>query len=77
MNPVENLGLVARRHGVLFILDACPSIGQVDVGLDKIGCDILSGTGPKLLRGPRGTGFLYVRKSTEEVHRFVTAAGQL
>lgn len=61
INPVHAVADLAHRFGALVLLDACQSIGQIRVDVADLGVDALSATGRKWLRGPRGTGFLYVR----------------
>jgi cysteine desulfurase / selenocysteine lyase len=56
VNPVEEVGRLTREAGVPFLLDASQAAGQWPLDVNRIGCDMLAGTGRKFLRGPRGTG---------------------
>jgi selenocysteine lyase/cysteine desulfurase len=60
VQEVAAVGAACREQDVLYLVDACQSIGQMPIDVGRLGCDFLSASSRKFLRGPRGAGFLYV-----------------
>jgi cysteine desulfurase / selenocysteine lyase len=60
IQDAEKVGEICSKYNIWYLLDACQSIGQMVVDVQKIKCDFLSATGRKFLRGPRGSGFLFI-----------------
>lgn len=60
VQPVHAIGEIAARYETLYLLDACQSVGQMKLDVEALHCDFLSVTNRKFLRGPRGTGMLYI-----------------
>jgi selenocysteine lyase/cysteine desulfurase len=66
VHPAAAIGDVVAESNALYLLDACQAVGQMPVDVDELRCDFLTATGRKWLRGPRGTGMLYVKESIVE-----------
>ena len=75
VNPAAEVGRIARAAGALYLVDATQAVGQFPVDVTEVGADLLTGTARKFLRGPRGTGFLYVR--TEVLDRLDPAVVEI
>ncbi len=63
VNPAAAVGRLCRDAGTILMLDACQSAGQLPLDVVDLGCHVLAATGRKFLRGPRGTGFVYVDRA--------------
>ena len=60
VNPIAELGRATRAAGVPLFVDACQALGQLQLDVHELGCQVLTATGRKFLRAPRGTGMLWV-----------------
>lgn len=65
INPVYDVGEIANKYNVTFLVDGCQALGQLPVDVQKMNCDAYVTTGRKWIRGPRGTGFIYVRSRSK------------
>ena len=63
-NPVHHIGTIAKQCNAIYLLDATQSIGQIPIDVQALQCDAMTATGRKWLRGPRGTGFIYVKNGS-------------
>ncbi len=61
IQPLKEIGEIAKKNGILFHTDAVQAYGHIPLDVDALGIDMLSGSGHKLY-GPKGIGFLYIRK---------------
>ena len=74
IEPVREIGRIAKEHGVLFHTDAVQAFGQVPINVDEMNIDMLSSSGHKI-NGPKGIGFLYIRKGVK-IRSFVHGGAQ-
>ena len=74
IEPIKEIGEIAKEHGILFHTDAVQAFGQVPINVDECHIDMLSASGHKL-NGPKGIGFLYIRKGVK-IRSFVHGGGQ-
>ena len=74
IQPIKEIGMIAKEHGILFHTDAVQAFGQVPIDVDEYNIDMLSSSGHKI-NGPKGIGFLYIRKGVK-VRSFVHGGAQ-
>ncbi len=74
IEPVHEIGALARKHGILFHTDAVQAYGHLPINVEEFFIDMLSASGHKL-NGPKGTGFLYIRKGVK-IRSFIHGGAQ-
>mgnify|MGYP004480796737 FL=1 len=74
IQPIKEIGAIAKKHGILFHTDAVQAFAQVPINVDEMGIDMLSASGHKF-NGPKGIGFLYIRKGVK-IRSFVHGGAQ-
>ena len=74
IEPVKEIGMIAREHGILFHTDAVQAFGQVPIDVDEMNIDMLSSSAHKI-NGPKGIGCLYIRKGVK-IRSFVHGGAQ-
>ena len=74
IEPVSEIGRIAREHGILFHTDAVQAFGQVPIQVDEMNIDMLSSSAHKI-NGPKGIGFLYIRKGVK-IRSFIHGGAQ-
>lgn len=74
IQPIKEIGEIAKEHGILFHTDAVQAFGQVPIKVDELGIDMLSSSGHKI-NGPKGIGFLYIRKGVK-IKSFIHGGAQ-
>ncbi len=74
IQPIKEIGAIAKKHGILFHTDAVQAFGQVPINVDELNIDMLSSSGHKI-NGPKGIGFLYIRKGVK-IRSFVHGGAQ-
>ena len=74
IEPLKEIGAIAKKHGVLFHTDAVQAFAHVPINVDEMNIDMLSASGHKL-NGPKGIGFLYIRKGVK-IRSFVHGGAQ-
>ncbi len=74
IQPIEEIGQIAKKHGVLFHTDAVQAFGHIEIDVDKMNIDMLSASGHKI-NGPKGIGLMYIRKGVK-IRSFVHGGAQ-